>query len=126
MNPYTGAMQEQHGLRGRKGHMWIKWFSYTTLKTMDEDLAEEADSDHPTRRWLWPSTGEVFWQGVLEKEKTRLRREKEKKKQMSRDKLSRMKRKKRQKVIGKYVKPLPEETETLNTTTVAENRMGTQ
>ncbi|KAH0766317.1 hypothetical protein KY290_002296 [Solanum tuberosum] len=32
---------------------------------MDEELAEEADSDRPKRRWLWPSTGEVFWQALV-------------------------------------------------------------
>uniref|UniRef100_M0ZH74 Transferase, transferring glycosyl groups n=1 Tax=Solanum tuberosum TaxID=4113 RepID=M0ZH74_SOLTU len=45
--------------------MWVKWFQFNTLKSMDEELAEEADSDRPKRRWLWPSTGEVFWQGFF-------------------------------------------------------------
>ncbi|KAL0347757.1 UNVERIFIED_CONTAM: hypothetical protein Scaly_1791700 [Sesamum calycinum] len=63
VDPETGFMQEQHRLKGRRGQMWIKWFQYSTLKSMDEDLAEEADSDQPRRRWLWPSTGEIFWQG---------------------------------------------------------------
>ncbi|KAH7848400.1 hypothetical protein Vadar_002320 [Vaccinium darrowii] len=44
--------------------MWVKWFSYATLKKMDGDLAKESDSSHPRKRWLWPSTGEVFWQGI--------------------------------------------------------------
>ncbi|GFY92476.1 glycosyl transferase family 1 protein [Actinidia rufa] len=57
VNPETGAMQEHHKLKNRRGQMWVKWFSYSTLKNMDEDLAEEYDSDHPRRRWLWPSTG---------------------------------------------------------------------
>ncbi|KAL0426071.1 UNVERIFIED_CONTAM: hypothetical protein Sradi_1141900 [Sesamum radiatum] len=39
-----------------KGRMWVKWFQFSTLKSMDEDLAEELDSEHPKRRWLWPST----------------------------------------------------------------------
>ncbi|KAL5718720.1 hypothetical protein ACHQM5_011596 [Ranunculus cassubicifolius] len=68
INPKNGIMQEQHKLKSRKGHMWIRWFSFATLKSMDEDLAEEFDSDHPTRRWLWPSTGEVFWHGLYERE----------------------------------------------------------
>ncbi|XP_047312259.1 uncharacterized protein LOC124915528 [Impatiens glandulifera] len=34
----------------RRGQMWVKWFSYTTLKGMDEDLAEEADSEGPSSR----------------------------------------------------------------------------
>ncbi|XP_010261435.1 PREDICTED: uncharacterized protein LOC104600272 [Nelumbo nucifera] len=119
MNPETGAMQEQHKLKSRRGHMWVRWFSYTTLKSMDEDLAEEADSDHPTQRWLWPSTGEVFWQGVYERERNLRHREKEKRKQQSRDKMHRMRMRVRQKVIGKYVKPPPEETGYGNSTTIS-------
>lgn len=109
VNPENGEMQEQHKLKTRRGQMWIKWFSDTTLKSMDEDLAEESDSDNPTRRWLWPSTGEVFWQGILERERSIRNRQKEKKKQQSKDKISRMRRRVRQKAIGKYVKPTPEE-----------------
>lgn len=89
--------------------MWVKWFSYATLKNMDEDLAEESDSDHSRRRWLWPSTGEVFWQGVYEKERNQKIQEKEKRRQQSRDKMLRMRKRHRQKTIGKYVKPPPEE-----------------
>lgn len=85
---------------------------------MDEDMAEEADSDHPTRRWLWPSTGEVVWQGVFERERNQRNRQKEKQKQRSKEKQRRMKNRQRQRVIGKYVKPLPEE-ETENSTNVA-------
>lgn len=118
VNPETGAMQEHHKFKSRRGKMWVKWFSYPTLKSMDEDLAEEADSDHPTRRWLWPSTGEVFWQGVFERERNLRNRQKEKRKQLSKDKLSRMKKRNRQKVIGKYVKPPPEETEKSNSTVI--------
>lgn len=123
VNPETGVMQEQHRLKGRRGHMWIKWFSYTTLKSMDEDLAEEFDSDHPTRRWLWPSTGEVVWQGMFERERNLRLKQKEKRKQQSRDKLSRMRRRIRQKTIGKYVKPSPEEDGgDLNSTTTTAMR----
>lgn len=118
VNPETGLMQEQHKIKSRRGKMWVKWFSYTTLKSMDEDLAEEADSDHPKRRWLWPSTGEVIWQGVFEKERNLRNRQKEKKKQQSKDKLSRMRRKRHQKVIGKYVKPPPEDIDNSNSTTL--------
>ncbi|CAL5383092.1 unnamed protein product [Camellia sinensis] len=109
VNPETGAMQEQHKLKNRRGQMWVKWFSYATLKNMDEDLAEESDSDHSRRRWLWPSTGEVFWQGVYEKERNQKIREKEKRKQQSKDKMLRMRKRHRQKTIGKYVKPPLEE-----------------
>ncbi|XP_031278478.1 uncharacterized protein LOC116136938 isoform X1 [Pistacia vera] len=117
VNHETGAMQEHHSFKSRRGKMWVKWFSYTTLKSMDEDLAEETDSDHPTRRWLWPSTGEVVWQGIIERERNLRNRQKEKRKQQSKDKLSRMKKRNRQKVIGKYVKPPPEgETKDSNST----------
>lgn len=83
---------------------------------MDEDLAEEADSDQPKRRWLWPNTGEVVWQGVFEKERSLRNQQKEKRRQQSKDKLNRMRRKHRQKVIGKYVKPPPEDIENSNST----------
>ncbi|KAF2291193.1 hypothetical protein GH714_020600 [Hevea brasiliensis] len=116
VNPETGLMQEQHKMKSRRGKMWVKWFSYATLKSMDEDLAEEADSDHPKKRWLWPSTGEVVWQGVFEKERNLRNRRKEKRKQQSKDKLHRMRRKRHQKVIGRYVKPPPEEIENSNST----------
>ncbi|KAI3701268.1 hypothetical protein L2E82_45919 [Cichorium intybus] len=108
IDPNTGTMQEQHDFTKRAGKMWVKWFDFNTLKSMDEDLAEEADSDHPTRRWLWPSTGEVFWQGVYEKERIQWRKEKESKKQKTRAKIQRIKNRTHQKVIGKYVKPSPE------------------
>ncbi|KAF3439932.1 hypothetical protein FNV43_RR18210 [Rhamnella rubrinervis] len=118
VNPETGLMQEQHRFKSRRGQTWIKWFSYPTLKNMDEDLAEEADSDQPKRRWLWPSTGEVFWHGIYERERNLRHQQKEKRKQKSREKLGRMRRRNRQKVIGKYVKPPPEETENSNATLV--------
>ncbi|CAN1309145.1 hypothetical protein LINPERPRIM_LOCUS27589 [Linum perenne] len=109
INPETGAMQEQHSIKNRRGKMWVKWFSYSTLKSMDEELAEEADSDHPRRRWLWPSTGEIYWGGMFEKERKMMNQQKEKRKQLSKDKLSRMRKKRRQKTIGKFVKPPPED-----------------
>lgn len=88
---------------------------------MDEDLAEEADSDRPTRHWLWPSTGEVVWQGVFERERHLRNQQKERKKQQSKDKQSRIKRRNRQKVIGKYVKPPVEDLESLNSTVAVQN-----
>ncbi|KAI3693411.1 hypothetical protein L6452_33246 [Arctium lappa] len=110
INPTTGTMQEQHTLKKRKGKMWVKWFDFNTLKAMDEDLAEEADSEAAVvgRRWLWPSTGEVFWQGIYEKERIQWRKERETKKQKTRAKIQRIKNRTHQKVIGKYVKPPPE------------------
>ncbi|CAN6809209.1 unnamed protein product [Brassica oleracea] len=118
IDPGTGVMQEQHIQKDRRGQMWVQWFEYTTLKTMDEDLAEEADSDRRVGHWIWPWTGEVVWRGSLEKERQRKNVEKEDKKKRSKDKLNRMRnRNSRQKVIGKYVKPPPEnETVTGNST----------
>ncbi|XP_073281793.1 uncharacterized protein [Primulina huaijiensis] len=116
INPETGVMQEQHMLKNRRGRMWVKWFNFNTLKSMDEDLAEEFDSDHPRRRWLWPSTGEVFWHGMYEKERSLRNKEKEKKRQHSKDKIQRIRKRTHQKVIGKYVKPSIEDS---NTTVLA-------
>jgi len=89
--------------------MWVKWFDSTLLKSMDEDMAEEVDTEHPTKRWLWPSTGEVYWQGVYERERHRRNRLRIEKKRKSKDKLVRMRHRYRQKSLGKYVKPPPEE-----------------
>lgn len=116
VNPETGAMEEQHQLTGRRGQMSIQWFSYATLKSMDEDLAEEFDSEHPDRRWLWPETGEVFWQGLYERERNMRQLEKERRKQQSRDKIQRIRRRARQKTIGKYIKPPPDDNGGLNHT----------
>ncbi|RZS24007.1 hypothetical protein BHM03_00057059 [Ensete ventricosum] len=108
VNPASGAMEEQHRLENRRGQMWIRWFSYATLKGMDEDRAEEADSDHPDRRWLWPQTGEVVWRGVYEREKYMRQQQKERRKQQSKDKIRRIKKRARQKTLGKYIKPPPD------------------
>ncbi|CAL9007370.1 unnamed protein product [Prunus brigantina] len=118
VHPETGVMQEQHRFKSRRGHMWIKWFSYSTLKSMDEDLAEESDLEHPRRRWLWPSTGEVFWQGVYEKERNLRHKQKERRKQKSKEKIERIRKRTHQKAIGKYVKPPPEGTDNSNATMV--------
>ncbi|KAK3024254.1 hypothetical protein RJ639_043630 [Escallonia herrerae] len=119
VNPKTGLMQEQHRLKSRRGQMWVKWFQYTTVKSMDEDLAEESDSDHPRKRWLWPSTGEVFWQGVYEKERNQRNKDKEKRRQQSKDKIKRIKGRTHQKVLGRFVKPPPEQMDNSNSTAVA-------
>ncbi|KAF8107122.1 hypothetical protein N665_0126s0040 [Sinapis alba] len=115
IDPVTGLMEEQHKQKDRRGKMWVDWFGYKTLKTMDEDLAEEADSDRRVGHWLWPWTGEVVWRGSLEKERQRKNVEKEEQKKRSKDKLNRMRRKShRQKAIGKYIKPPPENATLLN------------
>lgn len=119
VNPETGLMQEHHKLKSRRGHMWVRWFSYNIIKSLDEDLAEESDVDHPLRRWLWPLTGEVFWQGIYDRERNLRHQQKEKRKQQSKDKISRMRRRSRQKVIGKYVKPPPDGIEDSNSNSTA-------
>ncbi|XP_068665864.1 uncharacterized protein [Aristolochia californica] len=118
VNPADGTMTEQHRLKSRRGQMWVKWFSFATLKSMDEELAEELDSDKPNRRWLWPSTGEVFWQGIYERERNQWHKQKEKRKQQSKDKIQRMRKKERQKALGKYIKPPPERISINSSTTV--------
>ncbi|XP_038891990.1 uncharacterized protein LOC120081305 [Benincasa hispida] len=70
LNPRSGSLQEQHPLEERQAFMWSKFFNITLLKAMDADLAEAADDDDPLRHksWLWPLTGEVFWEGIYERE----------------------------------------------------------
>lgn len=70
LNPFTGDTSEQHLLDKRNG-MWVKFFNFTLLKSMDEDLAEEADDGmHPgNEQWLWPLTGQVFWPGIADRER---------------------------------------------------------
>lgn len=114
VDPETGSMQEQHMLKSRRGQMWIKWFQLSTLKSMDEELAEEFDSEHPSRRWLWPSTGEIFWQGMYEKERSMRNKEKERKRQQSKDKIQRIRKRTRQKALGKYVKPIADGSNSTN------------
>ncbi|KAH7839855.1 hypothetical protein Vadar_009711 [Vaccinium darrowii] len=88
INPHTGSLQEQHPIEQRKGYMWAKYFSFTLLKSMDEDLAEAADDDdHPSEMWLWPRTGEVYWQGVYEREREERYRLKMDKKRKTKEKL---------------------------------------
>lgn len=55
---------------------------------MDADLAEAADDNDPPRRrtWLWPLTGEVFWEGIYEREEEEKYRQKMEKRRMSREK----------------------------------------
>ncbi|KAJ3671055.1 hypothetical protein LUZ60_008481 [Juncus effusus] len=116
VDPKTGSMQEIHHLNTRKNQMMIQWFSFQTLKSMDEDLAEEFDLDgSESKRWIWPKTGEVYWQGVLERERNLRQREKERKKQQSKDKIERIKKRARQKTLGKFIKPPPEENNSTST-----------
>ncbi|KAK7343931.1 hypothetical protein VNO77_13063 [Canavalia gladiata] len=103
INPNTGSMEEQHPIVQRKGFMWAKYFNFSLLKSMDEDLAEAADDgDHPREMWLWPMTGEVHWQGVYEREREERYRLKMDKKRKTKEKLyERMKYGYKQKSLGR-------------------------
>ncbi|XP_057463427.1 uncharacterized protein LOC130753402 [Actinidia eriantha] len=102
IDPHSGSLQEQHPVEQRKGFMWAKYFSFTLLKSMDEEHAEAADDDdHPSEMWLWPLLGEVYWQGVYEREREERYRLKMDKKRKTRERLfDRMKHGYRQKSIG--------------------------
>ncbi|XP_074366325.1 uncharacterized protein LOC141707188 isoform X1 [Apium graveolens] len=102
INPETGLLEEQHPVEQRKPFMWAKYFDITLLKRMDEDLAEAADDgDHPSKMWLWPLTGEVYWQGVYEREREERYRLKMDKKRKTKEKLlERMKYGYKQKSLG--------------------------
>ncbi|KAI4346447.1 hypothetical protein L6164_007342 [Bauhinia variegata] len=70
IDPDTVSLEEQHQNEQRRSFIWAKYFNFTLLKSMDENLAEAADDgDHPRDRWLWPLTGEVHWQGIYERER---------------------------------------------------------
>nr|GLL23373.1 uncharacterized protein LOC109187967 [Ipomoea trifida] len=102
VDPHSGLLEEQHPVEKRKGFMWAKYFNFTLLKSMDEDLAEAADdNDHPYENWLWPLTGEVYWQGIYERERENRYRLKMDKKRKTREKLfDRMKYGYKQKTLG--------------------------
>ncbi|XP_016900299.2 uncharacterized protein LOC103489564 [Cucumis melo] len=89
LNPRSGALEEQHPLEERQDFMWSRFFNITLLKAMDADLAEAAnDGDRPApSTWLWPSTGEVFREGVYEMEEEEKRySQKMEKRRISREK----------------------------------------
>ncbi|KAI4382677.1 hypothetical protein MLD38_008613 [Melastoma candidum] len=102
LDPRTGILTEQHPLELRRGFMWPKYFNFTLLKSMDEDLAESADDgDFPRDPWLWPMTGEVHWQGIYEREREERYRAKMDKKRKIKEKLNdRMKHGYKQKSLG--------------------------
>lgn len=88
INPVSGFTVEQHPVEQRKGLMWAKYFNSTLLKSMDEDLAEEAeDRDHPSGRWLWPLTGDVYCKLIHDREKDERRRQREEKQRRAEAKL---------------------------------------
>ncbi|KAF9596280.1 hypothetical protein IFM89_008640 [Coptis chinensis] len=102
MDPSSGLFEEQHLIEQRKGFMWVKFFNFTLLKNMDEDLAEAADDDdHIREGWLWPYTGEVHWKGIYEREREERYRQKMDKKRKTKEKLlERQKYGYRQKTLG--------------------------
>ncbi|XP_020588819.1 uncharacterized protein LOC110030446 [Phalaenopsis equestris] len=86
VNPNSGDLEEHHPIMKRR--MWAKYFSPELIKKMDEDLAEEADDAmNPNVGWLWPLTGEVHWQGVLDREREDRYRKKMDKKRKIKEKL---------------------------------------
>ncbi|XP_044461248.1 uncharacterized protein LOC123192677 isoform X2 [Mangifera indica] len=88
LEPLSGSLAEQHPVNQRSRYRWGKYFNFTFLKTMDEDLAEAADDgDHPREKWLWPLTGEVHWQGIYEREREERYRLKMDKKRKTKEKL---------------------------------------
>lgn len=96
INPVSGELKEQHPIIQRKGLMWVKFFNFTLLKSMDEDLAEAtADHLYPRNNFLWPLTGEVYCPLILEREREhryRLKmdkRRKDKEKQIERKRAGR-------------------------------------
>lgn len=103
IDPRVGSLLEQHPIEQRKGYMWTKYFNFSLLKSMDEDLAEAADdNDHPSEMWLWPLTGEVYWQGVYEREREeRYRLKMDKKRKIKEKLLERMQYGYKQKSLGR-------------------------
>ncbi|KAK8691720.1 hypothetical protein V6N13_075219 [Hibiscus sabdariffa] len=102
IEPHSGLLEEQHPVEQRKEFMWARYFNFTLLKTMDEDLAEAADDDdNPRKMWLWPLTGEVHWQGIYEREREERYRLKMDKKRKTKEKLlERMRNGYRQRPLG--------------------------
>ncbi|XP_016551080.1 uncharacterized protein LOC107850823 isoform X1 [Capsicum annuum] len=102
LNPHSGVTEEQHSVEQRRGYMWAKYFNMTLLKSMDEDLAEAADDNYyPYETWLWPLTGEVYWEGIYEREREERYRQKMDKKRRTKEKLlDRMKHGYKQRSLG--------------------------
>ncbi|XVF82979.1 hypothetical protein PTKIN_Ptkin16aG0095800 [Pterospermum kingtungense] len=102
IEPHTGLLVEQHPIEQRKEFMWARYFNFTLLKSMDEDLAEAADDNDELRKmWLWPLTGEVHWQGIFEREREEKYRLKMGKKRKTKEKLlERMRNGYRQRPLG--------------------------
>lgn len=104
LDPLSGELKEQHPLELRQ--LWVKYFNLDLLKSLDEDLAERADDGmHPHNKWLWPLTGEVHWQGILDREREeRLKQKMDKKKKTKEKLLERHKHGYKQKSLGQTKK----------------------
>ncbi|CAM6088307.1 unnamed protein product [Calypogeia fissa] len=105
LDPETGMMLEQHNVGDRMGQMRAKWFNQSLLKSMDEDLAEEADEGPADRRWLWPETGEVYWAGTKEKERKERFEAKVEKKRKQLERLAARVKYKQKSLGARYRKP---------------------
>ena len=71
---------------------------------MDADLAEAADDgDHPRTKWVWPLTGDVFWEGMYARKSKERHRHKVEKRTKPRHKKSgnRRNHEHKQKPLGK-------------------------
>ena len=104
LNPQTGSMKEQHNLLARRGHMWMNFFSFPTLKAMDEDLAEQADDNAAMSldiRWLWPRSGEVYCQRIYDRERRQRYTLKLEKKKRDKERLRRIRSRQRQRPLAR-------------------------
>ncbi|XP_023550213.1 uncharacterized protein LOC111808462 isoform X1 [Cucurbita pepo subsp. pepo] len=88
INPQSGFHEEQHPVEQRMRFMWARYFNFTLLKSMDEDLAEATDDEgSKDKMGLWPLTGEVHWKGIYEREREEKYRLKMEKKRTTKVKL---------------------------------------
>ncbi|KAH7299398.1 hypothetical protein KP509_24G009500 [Ceratopteris richardii] len=102
LDPYDGTMHEQHHLPSRHNLMWLNFFSYETLKGMDEDLAGEVDDSFNTsKQWLWPRTGEVFCQQIYDRERRQWYNRKLEKKKRDKERVKRIRGRQRQQPLAK-------------------------
>jgi hypothetical protein len=106
VNPSTGSMREEHEVAGRRGRAWTNFFAFSTLKAMDEDLAEEADDRSAAMaagglRWLWPRTGEVYCQRIHDRERQQRYTLKLEKKKRDKERVRRIRSRQRQRPLAR-------------------------
>ena len=46
IEPRSGLLEEQHRVEQRTEFIWARYFNFTLLKSMDEDLAEAVDDNN--------------------------------------------------------------------------------